>query len=428
MKDFEELLNSKREETLMVEAPEEMEECMRSALNKRKKHVSRSAIAAALIAVLLFAYSFDGLAYYGKKFIGYDNVAHGSLKNLNDEGRGQEINKSCSFSNGIEVTLDGILFDDNELVAFYKIKSKSEKLDYSKHNLFMFIDGIKPRKYLQKGGEGELIDDYNGVWITSFGAPAFYEKWMNLNLLLRVGNTTEEKSISFTLDRNKAMKKTVEKKLDAKVRVGDYEVYFDKLTASSLSTYVNGEMKVLTENAKDEFEGDIEAKNAYQAPHLEYDIVTDKGETVNLSGGNVWGTSTGISFSKNGDALPEEFNSLEIKNIRLESYKSINKSFDISYKTKDLKVDDDVFIKEIYFEGNETCVVISSRGVPVFGLFSGEDQIKILNSEQYKNDPISEEPVERTFRFTGKSQDIRFKIKCTKNSIYTDETISIPVD
>jgi len=55
MNDLEKLLTYKREELLNIEVPEEMEDCLRNALNKRKKHIPKSAIAAALIAVLLFA-------------------------------------------------------------------------------------------------------------------------------------------------------------------------------------------------------------------------------------------------------------------------------------------------------------------------------------------------------------------------------------
>ena len=377
---------------------------------------------------MLIAYSFDSLAYYGRKFIGYDNVTYGSLKELNDEGKGQEINKSCTFSNGIEITVDGIIFDDNELVAFYKIKSTKEKLDLSKLNLFMKLDGLKPMGYNQRSGQGGYIDDYNCAFITFLEAPAFYEKWMKINISLRIDNTREEKSISFTLDRNKAMKKTVEKKLDAKVTIGDYQVYFEKLKASSLSTYITGKIESLTEDSKGVFEKNIASKEAFGLPHLKFDIETDKAEKVNLTGGNMKTSRDEISFAINGDALPKEFNTLEIKNIRLENQKIIDESFDVTLETKDLEVDDEIIVKEIYHEGNETCVVISSKGVPAIGLFNGDEYMEMLNFDQYKSYPESEEPVERTFRFAGKAKDIKLELKSIVYSVYTDETISIPVD
>ncbi len=427
MNDLEKLLTYKREELLNIEVPEEMEDCLRNALNKRKKHIPKSAIAAALIAVLLFAYSFDSLAYYGRKFIGYDNVTYGSLKELNEEGKGQEINKSCVFSNGIEVTLDGIIFDDNELVAFYKIKSTKEKLDPLKYDISMQLYGINLMGYHAKSGQREFRDDYNNICVAWFEAPAFYEKWMKLNISLRIDDTVEERTIKFTLDRNKAMKKTVEKKLDAKVKLGDYEVHFDKLTASSLSTYIKGKVKVSADNAKSALGRNIISEYEQGLQFIDFDIVTDKGEKVNLNNRSTENSGNEITFVKSGDALPKEFNTLEIKNIRFENYKIIDKSFDVSVETKNLKVDDEVIVKEIYYEGDETCIVVSSRDIPIMQVNVGDDT-GILNYDQYKNDVENEEPVERTFRLAGKQKEIKLQFKGMVNYIYTDETISIPVD
>jgi|GEM_PF-6014273 len=56
------------------------------------------------------------------------------------------------------------------------------------------------------------------------------------------------------------------------------------------------------------------------------------------------------------------------------------------------------------------------------------DDTGILNYDQYKNDVENEEPVERTFRLAGKQKEIKLQFKGMVNYIYTDETISIPVD
>lgn len=425
MKELEELLRDKKEELLSIEVPEEMEECLRNALDNRKKRIPKSAVAAAVIAVLLFAYSFDSLAYYGRKFIGYDNVTYGSLKELNEEGKGQEINKSCFFSNGIEVTLDGILFDDNELIAFYKIKSTKEKLEDYKYNYSMHLTGINPMGYSFKSGQSDFRDDYNYVCIAWFEPPAFYEKWMKLKVSLRIDGKEEERTISFTLDRNKAMKKTIEKKLDGKVNIGDYEVYFDKLTASSLSTYVKGKMKVSENNSIEE---DILSKYSQNLRFIDFEIVTDLGEKLYLTGTSVEDSNDGILFSKNGDALPKTFNSLEIKNIRLEDYRIMDKTFDVSVETKNLIVDDEVIVKEIYHEGEDTCIVVSSRDIPLIDVVVGDEDMGILNYKHFKDAPNTEEPIERIFRFAGKATDFKLQFKSMLNCMYTDETISIPVD
>lgn len=43
----------------------------------------------------------DTLAFYGKKLIGYESVMNGTLKELNQLGKGQIIGKSHTFSRGI---------------------------------------------------------------------------------------------------------------------------------------------------------------------------------------------------------------------------------------------------------------------------------------------------------------------------------------
>lgn len=107
MNDVEAALKDKKKELDGIEAPAELEARLRQALQGGKRRVVYKPVAAALIAVLLLTY-----------------------------GRGQEIGRSYTFSNGVEVTIDGIMFDENELVAFYKVHSSSGKLqDILNYNL-----------------------------------------------------------------------------------------------------------------------------------------------------------------------------------------------------------------------------------------------------------------------------------------------------
>ncbi len=63
----------------------------------------------------------DTLAYYGKKLIGYDMVMNGTLQELNQLGKGQEIGEAYTFQNGVTLSLDGIMLDGNQLLAFYTL-------------------------------------------------------------------------------------------------------------------------------------------------------------------------------------------------------------------------------------------------------------------------------------------------------------------
>ena len=72
------------------------------------------------------AYQSDTLAFYGKRLIGYDPIMNGTLKQLNQLGKGQSINKSYTYKNGVVLSLDGIMLDDNQCLAYYTIYNRNE--------------------------------------------------------------------------------------------------------------------------------------------------------------------------------------------------------------------------------------------------------------------------------------------------------------
>lgn len=441
MKEMKEILIRKKDEIYMTQVPEEMEDCLRSALQKKRRHFHKSAVAAVFAAVLIVIYSFDSIAYYGKKFIGYDNMLYGNLKELFDEGRGQEINKSCTFSDGLEFTLDAIMFDGNELMAFCRMYHPEENLVNSGPTPYndqqVDLIGINPLGYDRKIAFGSYLDEHTLEYIYTFEAPAFYEKWMKLNIKYRLDNNMEEKTIDFILDRSKAIETSVQKDINAKVRVGDCEVLFDKITASAMKTYIQGSITPLSDEAKKKLDPEsIEDYEKYGMTIFLFDMVSDKGESVDFHEADTKASMGKVGFINEGDALPKDFNTLEIKNIRLERHKPMEKSVDISERTENLKVDDDVLIKSVYFEGDTTCVVVSSRGIPSLELYDGDEYMETINSiypdlispDSYEKQVESEEPVDRVFRFEGKGQNMRLDIKYIVYYSYSDETISIPID
>ncbi|HPT90839.1 MAG TPA: hypothetical protein PKW03_04710, partial [Acetivibrio sp.] len=299
--------------------------------------------------------------------------------------------------------------------------------------------GINPLGYDRKiaFGKGSYLDEHTLEYIYTFEAPAFYEKWMKLNIKYRLDNNMEEKTIDFILDRSKAIETSVQKDINAKVRVGDCEVLFDKITASAMKTYIQGSITPLSDEAKKKLDPEsIEDYEKYGMTIFLFDMVSDKGESVDFHEGDTKASMGKVGFINKGDALPKDFNTLEIKNIRLERHKPMEKSVDISERTENLKVDDDVLIKSVYFEGDTTCVVVSSRGIPSLELYDGDEYMETINSiypdlispDSYEKQVESEEPVDRVFRFEGKGQNMRLDIKYIVYYSYSDETISIPID
>ena len=212
------------------------------------------------MALLLFSYSFDALAYYGTKFMGYDKLTLGSLKQLNEEGQGQKIGESRTFSNGVTVTIDGIMFDENNLVTFYKVQSNGEEslMDILGHNLpRLHAYGIKPGGYYSTYGHGIYEDDHNMTFVDTLKAPGFFEKWMKFEISLLIDNKWEQQTINFTLDRDKAAQRTAKLALNSKAKLGDYRIIFDNLSATTMSTVLSGKIVALTDDAEP-----FDAKNA----------------------------------------------------------------------------------------------------------------------------------------------------------------------
>jgi hypothetical protein len=430
MNTLEAALKEKKEELDRIEAPAELEARLRQALYGRKRRMTYKPVAAVLIVVILLTYSFDTLAYYGKKFAGYDQMTTGSLKQLNEEGRGQDIGKSCTFSNGVEVTIDGIMFDENELVAFYKVHSNSGKLleevlNYKLPRLHAY--GIKPGGYFFTGGQGTSVDDRNMTFVDTFQPPVFYEKWMKFDVELIIDNKMEAHSINFTLDRNQAMKRTVKTDLNGEARLGDYRILFDRLTASTMSSVLDGRIMALTDDALKVFQAES-TEASVEIPRLSFDIVSDNGETSRFSGGSLSASDNDISFSSRSDALPGKFNTLQIRNIRMDTMKMVDKTVDVSVDIKDLRIADDLMVKQVYREGNDTCVVVSSRGIPVAGLFEGEKQLEQLNPEAFDREAESTQQVERVYRFKGTGSNLKLGVKFIRYSRYSADTVDIPVN
>ncbi|MGI6227572.1 MAG: DUF4179 domain-containing protein, partial [Peptococcales bacterium] len=134
MTEIEDMLRKQGEKIYQIEAPPEMEERMRLALenSSRRKRIRKMwfpKVAVLFMILFLFSSQIDTFAYYGKKLLGYDQVMTGTLRELNELGSGQTIGKSCSFKNGVSITLDGIMLDDNQMLVFYTMKDPRGTVD-----------------------------------------------------------------------------------------------------------------------------------------------------------------------------------------------------------------------------------------------------------------------------------------------------------
>ncbi|WP_180270838.1 DUF4179 domain-containing protein [Sporanaerobium hydrogeniformans] len=310
MKKVEALLKEKSKKYETLEVPDELEESLRAALHREpKEHSLKSrkwlpAVAMWSIAILLIGGNFSTFAYYGKRLMGYDTVMNGQLQELNDLGKGQIIDKSHTFSNGVTVTLDGIMLDDTQLLTFYTIYSPMGDVDdlHIGHE----IKGLF-KTYRQYRGQGECDEARQKMkWMMAFDAIDFYEKDLSFRISLGINGFLEEGSIKFTLEREKAMGHLLKQPINQKFQMEDTSLKINDLVAAPTRTIVTGTLQdsldLLKKRSMKEGFRPIEVSLAVKA----------NGELLEEQGGNISTNLEGTKFRKEFAALPQPLISLEL--------------------------------------------------------------------------------------------------------------------
>ncbi|MDF2673382.1 MAG: hypothetical protein K0R09_1647 [Clostridiales bacterium] len=428
MDKIEKILENQKINIENIEVPKELEARLRRSLSRKKKSYSKALTAAVVILALIFGYSYDAIAYYGKKILGYDKVAFGNLKELNEKGRGQEVGKSFTFSDGTKVTLDGIMFDDNKFTGFIR---ESSNIEIDASSISYSIKGINPFGYMQESGAGNFNEARTELnWVYDFEVPHFYEKWLTLEIEKREEGNIEHGSIGFTLDRSKAMGHTVKQDINKSIEIEDADIEINSIIVSPMAAVVEGSYK--SERITDV----PDPKIMY---YVDFDLFIN-GNEYQESGGNIRGANNERAFSKEFNAVPLDVNSLQIKNIKFVSEILVDKMIKVTTETSDMKIEineTDISIKKVKTDGNATYITlksqkydetINSRYDPQIALFISGEQIKgedITSGVLYEEN--GKKYIDRTFKFSGKGENMEIGIKVVYITEGSSEVINIPV-
>lgn len=426
MSDIEKLLNLYKEEVDKIEVPEDMEIRLRKALDglpgkRRVRFLKR--VAVFIVVLFLIGYNFDALAYYGRKFMGYENIMNGTLKELDELGEGQAINKSYEFKNGVKITLDGIMLDDNNLIAFYTIYAPEGNVDEVYMNLTMKLEGLFNHNY-PYSGHGEISEDKTEMkWVTSFHSPRFYEKNMKLKFLL-AGHMQEMGEIKFRLDRKKAMGRTLKLPIDTEVEVGQKRLEIKELLASPTSTVIRGQIQNIGQLVSDTIKGE-----RFRPQSIGLSLLAD-GKEVQFLGSGLTSDMKGTYFETRHDALPKDTNRIDIKLTSLTGYVDIDEAFMIK-KGKDNEnisiLDREITINNVYEAGGNTYVELSYDP----DLFLGPIRLRIDGIEVGPKGVISSKYIEEgknikyteTIEFEGTGDILQLKINRVRLDIGYDDII-----
>lgn len=325
MANIEKLLNSYRQDLDNIEIPEDMEMKMRESLSKvskRRRTLSLRKIAVFTVILFLVGYNFDTLAYYGRKFIGYDNVMSGTLKELDELGEGQIIDKSYKFENGVSITLEGIMLDDNNLIVFYTVYAPDGNVEDVFSNLRVDLEGAFNDIY-GYSGHGEFNEDGTEMkWIATFDKPKFYESNMKLKAIL-TGYIDETGVIEFKLDRNKAMGHTLRIPINTKIEVGQRKVEIEELLSSPTSTVIKGQIQNIIELGIDHIKGE-----RFMPDSIDLALIAD-GEEVQTLGSGISTDMKGVNFEIKYDALPKDTKRIDVELISFSGFEDVGETFNI---------------------------------------------------------------------------------------------------
>ncbi len=421
MKDIERLLDKEKENLNMIKVPGNFEDKLKSSLDqakpKRKRRLSLR-VASLMIAVLILGYNADTLAQYGRKLIGYESVMNGTIKELNDLGKGQIIDKSHEFKTGDKINVDAIMLDDNNMVFFYSLYSPSGNVEYLYNDLHMELQGWGKRTFLF-GGSGQWTEDGKHMnWVMSTRqTPKWFENKLNLNATLysRDREILEVANIPIKIDRKLAVGKSIRMNIKQSIKFEDRNLSVDSLVASPLSTVVKGKVQGIVGLALDSiFENRI----------MPYDIdlvLLANGREVLSQSSSISTDMKGTRFEIEYEALPKNIKSLEVK------LRSLNGDFDaktqvVLEKGKEKTISirgNDIVIKNVYEEDGKTFIDITTEesvGLGKVYLYMDGKRIEVekgvLGGDYDKiveGDKVRIEYT-RTFCFKGTGQELELEI------------------
>lgn len=436
MEKIEESLQDSKMRLQQLEAPEELEARLRTALDsgraaeKPAKRI-RLRVAAVLIAILLLGcWQLDTLAYYGKRLIGYDRLMNSTLQELNKDGNGQDIGKSYTYKNGTVLRLDGIMLDENQLLVFFTIKNPNGDLEKDYPPQLLAVKGFW-RQYNMRSATAEISDDKTeATCMAEFSPPLFIERTLDFQVLFNNSKVSETSKINFVLDRSKAMGHVLKKTINRTVAADSRKIHFDSVLASPTRTVIKGSLESIGQLAWDQLSGQRMRPNG-----LSIRLLADGKELAPQSSG-MSTDMKGITFHFDFDALPGALKQLQLQLISLDADFDVGQQFELQKgsSNKPVKIlGKEISIGNVYESDNDTYVTITSRDDIVLTrvhLIADGNSIKLKNTISDKYDKTSDGTIlhTRTLHFPGTGKQLKLDVQRMSYEKEYNELIDIPVN
>ncbi|WP_068775562.1 DUF4179 domain-containing protein [Paenibacillus sp. FJAT-26967] len=235
-----------------ITAPEELETRLRSSLDKaapgRVKRIPTfwKTAAVVLLVLVIAGNNYNAFAYYGKQIFGFDKFIHGDLKQFNEEGMGQRVDKKMSLADGTEMTINGVISDANQLNLYYTFTNPNGL----SNDTVSFFTPNRLRGYLtnssSRGGVSDINDNHTEIKGTmNFDSVSPFAKELTLHFWETHQNgERKERSITFPYNPNRALPTHIEQSINKKIAVDKGTVTFNSITATPIMTEITGTLDV----------------------------------------------------------------------------------------------------------------------------------------------------------------------------------------
>jgi len=359
MERIERLLADERERMGSITAPEGLEGRLRHALERAPAKPKRSRAprwtAAAIVLALLgsaVGYNYDAFAYYGQRILGFDEVMTGTLKELNEAGFGQTVDRRAMLQDGTELIVSGVMADANQTILYYALRNPNGIGEQTRR--FFRLSGITGFWTNSPAVSGTSVmneEQTEMVGSLSFEPVSPFAKKLTLHYAEQTAdNRVLEGSLTFPYRPDEAIQTEIKQSIKQKVAVDQGTIVFQSITATPLSTVIKGTWKV-------------ENLDRVRLPFDGIELIAD-GQPVPMQGSGFSHTVQGRTFELQYDALPKELDSLRLIVRHFPGYEELEKRVELSTASAEEPIDlagKELWIKDVKTTGEGAEITIATE-------------------------------------------------------------------
>ena len=326
-----------------------------------------------------------------------------SIQQLNEEGYGQQINKSIELEDGTVITIEGIMSDLNQFELYYSIKGDGNEVFNELR--FNEVTGL----FTNASAESGIFDPTVNKGVQKFESVSAFAKKLKLEFYYKQQNY----SLEFTYDANKAVATTIKKRLNKNFTFDFGTLKFKALYATKGTTRLEGTLKEKTNR------------------RIQYDLsqiilVADGKELTMLSSGMENSIPTGYQFDINYEVLPNDTKNLAIEIRQFKGKERVDMSVPAKVGTYEMGPVP-LEILSVQVEDGKTKIRISSDYDVLFDQISIETNkgITPLASTDSYSDGLEKKARTLIFNTTDEVQKLYVE-NVYYNKMY-EKSINIPV-